>query len=63
MSLVLTIKKTKEWIIFRLEDGRKIEVLIKDHKSGNNTLSKVVINCDRSISIDKEENQEMGNSK
>ena len=63
MSLVLTIKKQKEWVIFKLEDGRKINILIKDHKSGNPKMVKVVIDCDRSIGIHKEENQDMGNQK
>ena len=61
--LVITARKDCEWIVFQLDSGEKIRVVIKDHKSNTKTHNKVVIECPKHIKITREEMENLGNIK
>ena len=61
-TMVLLVKKDKEWISFSLPDGKKLRVLVRNPKSGqsNKSFSRVIVQCPKSIKIEREENQNPG---
>ena len=59
--LVISAKKSVDWISLTLPDGQKIRFIVKDHKSGNPNLSKIVIDCPKSIKISRSDNDSRGN--
>lgn len=53
--LVINTRKNTEWIVFNLENGEKIKILVKDHKTNNKTHNKIVIECPKNIKVDRKE--------
>lgn len=60
-TLSKCLQKKKEWLRVNLPDGQSFKFLVKDHVSGNPGLCSVVIKCPKSLRIEREENENIGN--